>query len=71
MNISAANQLSALMNQNDVIHCHKYDVNFAEGAQIWSPCEFQRIIESGIREAAANSQDGIQLKLNHFYIATY
>ncbi|KAH3735599.1 hypothetical protein DPMN_042135 [Dreissena polymorpha] len=33
-----------------------------------SPCAFQNIIESEIREAAANKQYDIRLKLSHFYI---
>ncbi|KAH3811686.1 uncharacterized protein LOC127833603 [Dreissena polymorpha] len=59
MNISAANKLSALMNQCDVDNC---------GASGYYACAFQRVIESGIREAVANKQDGIRLKLSHFNI---
>ncbi|KAH3786716.1 hypothetical protein DPMN_164825 [Dreissena polymorpha] len=61
MNISAANKLSALMNPCDISHC-----SCKNGSD--TPCEFQRIIESGIREATANNQDAIQMKLSHFYI---
>ncbi|KAH3861006.1 hypothetical protein DPMN_023932 [Dreissena polymorpha] len=59
MNIFAANKLSGLMNECDVAHskCSSEDSR-----------EFQSIIESGIKEAAANRQDGSGLKLSHFYI---
>ncbi|XP_052234522.1 uncharacterized protein LOC127847037 isoform X2 [Dreissena polymorpha] len=60
MKICAANELSALMNQ-----CHVVDVH---PPRPYSPCDFQLIIESGIREAAANKQDDIHLQLSHFYI---
>ncbi|KAH3811761.1 hypothetical protein DPMN_140176, partial [Dreissena polymorpha] len=59
MNISAANKLSALMNQSCVENC---------GASGHYACAFQKVIESGIREAVANKQDDIRLKLSHFYI---
>ncbi|KAH3788645.1 hypothetical protein DPMN_166792 [Dreissena polymorpha] len=69
MNTSAANKLSALMNQYDVINCdvcdHDHGRFLLKGN---GPCTFQRIVESGIREAVANKQEGIQLKLSHFYI---
>ncbi|KAH3813085.1 hypothetical protein DPMN_141535 [Dreissena polymorpha] len=60
MNMFAANELSALMNQFDVAHHHLPSPSF--------PCAFQRIIESGIREAEANNQYDIRLQLSHFYI---
>ncbi|KAH3811700.1 hypothetical protein DPMN_140115 [Dreissena polymorpha] len=59
MNISAANKMSALMNQCDVDH---------RGPSVYYASAFQRVIESGIREAVANKQDDIRLKLSHFYI---
>ncbi|KAH3789495.1 hypothetical protein DPMN_167676 [Dreissena polymorpha] len=62
MNIFAANKLSVLMNQYDIKHCN------VDNMDITNPCEFQRIIESGIREAAANNQDYMQLKLSRFSI---
>ncbi|XP_052228853.1 uncharacterized protein LOC127843081 isoform X2 [Dreissena polymorpha] len=70
INISAANKLSALMNQYDVIHCDEYEYrNDDDTCYIGNgPCTFQRIIESGIREAVANQQEGIQLTLSHFNI---
>ncbi|KAH3791065.1 uncharacterized protein LOC127841973 isoform X1 [Dreissena polymorpha] len=67
MNISAANKLSALMNQYDLKHCNRYKYD-DEDCLDGDPCEFQRIIESGISEAVANKQEGILLKLSHFYI---
>ncbi|KAH3786526.1 uncharacterized protein LOC127843162 [Dreissena polymorpha] len=69
MNTSAANKLSALMNHYDVIHCVPYDVCLLDWRDAY-PCRFQRIIESGIREAVANKQEeeGIQLTLSHFDI---
>ncbi|KAH3867875.1 hypothetical protein DPMN_031012 [Dreissena polymorpha] len=59
MNIFAANKLSGLMNECDVAYskCSSEDSH-----------EFQSIIESGIKEAAANRQDGSGLKLSHFNI---
>ncbi|XP_052227668.1 uncharacterized protein LOC127842275 isoform X2 [Dreissena polymorpha] len=68
MNISAANKLSALMDQYHVIHCNECDSVFSFDWNFNGPCTFQRIIESGIREAVANKQEGIQLKLSHFFI---
>ncbi|KAH3784593.1 hypothetical protein DPMN_162553 [Dreissena polymorpha] len=71
MNTSAAKKLSALMNQYDVIRCVELEeddylcLNKRKEAY---PNMFQRIIESGIREAVANNQDDIQPKLSHFYI---
>ncbi|KAH3786732.1 hypothetical protein DPMN_164841 [Dreissena polymorpha] len=64
MNISAANKLSALMNQYDIKHCDECKNSKA----LDGPCWFQHIIESGISEAVANKQEGIQLELSHFYI---
>ncbi|KAH3788664.1 hypothetical protein DPMN_166811 [Dreissena polymorpha] len=58
MNPSAANKLSALMNQCDVIYCDEYYYR-TNGARKGEPRTFQRIIESGIREAEANKQKGI------------
>ncbi|KAH3868624.1 uncharacterized protein LOC127867830 [Dreissena polymorpha] len=62
MNISAANKLSTLLDQYDVTHYHFENWNPSD------PCVFQSIIQSGIREAAASNQDGIQLKLSQFHI---
>ncbi|KAH3813559.1 uncharacterized protein LOC127835181 [Dreissena polymorpha] len=56
MNICAANKLSALMDEYDVAYCAVLGR---------MPCKYQHIIESGMREAAANNQDGKQLKLSH------
>ncbi|KAH3790691.1 hypothetical protein DPMN_168898 [Dreissena polymorpha] len=64
MNISAANKLSALMDQYDVPDLY----DFEDYDDPLPPPEFQKTIESGIREAAANNLDGKQLKLSHFYI---
>ncbi|KAH3785584.1 uncharacterized protein LOC127843245 [Dreissena polymorpha] len=58
MNISAANELSALM-------CVHNGVSIAFRLYF---VDFQRIIESGIREAAANNQKDIQLRLRKVYI---
>ncbi|KAH3811732.1 hypothetical protein DPMN_140147 [Dreissena polymorpha] len=66
MNISAANKLSALMNQCDIDHCN-YDPCYSKE---FRPCAFQKIIESGISEALANKQDGICLELSHVCIET-
>ncbi|KAH3876128.1 hypothetical protein DPMN_039410 [Dreissena polymorpha] len=42
-------------------------ISWGDFVSYWA-CQF--IIESGIREAAANKQDGIRLELSHFYIDT-
>ncbi|KAH3786586.1 hypothetical protein DPMN_164693 [Dreissena polymorpha] len=61
MNTSAANKLSNLMAQYDLACC---------SLSSWGKCEFQSLIERGIREAEANNHD-IQLKLSHVHIDKY
>ncbi|KAH3820404.1 uncharacterized protein LOC127832627 [Dreissena polymorpha] len=56
MNIVAANQLSALMNEYDIAH--------SELSSLYWPSEFQKTILDGINEAAANKQDDICPKLS-------
>ncbi|KAH3769868.1 hypothetical protein DPMN_171149 [Dreissena polymorpha] len=68
MNISAAKKLSALMNQYDEIRCGDNGYIDDEWEEESNRCEFQRIIESGIREAVANRIECIQLTLSHFNI---
>ncbi|XP_052221835.1 uncharacterized protein LOC127838251 isoform X2 [Dreissena polymorpha] len=57
LNISAANKLSALMNELAVNRNHMYMYGF-----------FQKCILTGYREAVANKNTPIQLHLSHFNI---
>ncbi|KAH3824868.1 hypothetical protein DPMN_126722 [Dreissena polymorpha] len=59
LDISAANTLSDMMDKCDQLHYRQYE---------FKPSPFQHCVLSGYREAIANAQTCINLKLSHFNI---
>ncbi|KAH3698013.1 hypothetical protein DPMN_085528 [Dreissena polymorpha] len=65
MNITAANELSELMNVQDIAQGHEVH-NFDEDYFLLRESSFQRCVVSGYKEAEANKTTPVHLHLSHF-----